>query len=91
MSPRDKLALIGWSCLAIVALVILFSVTRSPYEIIEGIVNWFKTLRVKKKKPVEGRHHLVEVEDGRDGEDDSPVADHPGSDGPHQDDEKEAA
>ncbi len=92
MTPRDKLALLGWSCMAITSLIIIFSVTRSPYEIIEGIVKWVKTLRAKKKEnPVEGRHHVVEGGDGPDVEDDSQVADHQGDDGTHQNGEKETA
>lgn len=91
-SPRDAILTVGLGCLAITFMIILFSLTRTPYEIIEGIVNWVKsTKRRKDKKTTEGRHHIVEDADGPDGKDDSQVADHPSDDRAHQDGEKEAA
>lgn len=92
-TPRETIQTIGLGCLAITFLIIFFSLTRSPYEIIEGIVNWVKSTKKRKKnsKPVEGRHHVVEVPDGPDGKDDSQVADHQGDDGAHEDGKEQAA
>lgn len=92
MTPRETLALIGWSCLAITALIIVFSVTKSPYEMVEGVVNWVKGLRLKKSKKVDPRHRLIEEGwSGSDSEDDPQVAADQGDDSARTDDAKEAA
>lgn len=92
LTPRETLGLIGWSCMAVTILIIVFSVTKSPYEIIEGIVNWVKSTKKRKdKRTAEGRHHIVEDADGPDGKDDPQVADHSSDDSAHQDGEKETA
>lgn len=92
MTLKEKLELVGWSCVAITSMIIIFSVTRSPYEIIEGVVNWVKSTKKRKdKKTIEGRHHIAEAGNGPDGENDTPVADHSGDDGAHEDVKAEAA
>lgn len=92
LTPRETLGLIGWSCLAVTTLIIVFSVTKSPYEIIESFVNWVKSTKKRKRgKSDKGRHHIEEVPGGSDGKDDPQVADHSSDDGTHQDGQKEAA
>lgn len=95
MTPRDKLELIGWSSLALTALILFFSLTRGPsewYEWAAGRVTEIRDrLRRKSKAAKPGRHHVVEDADGPDVQDDPQVADHPGDDSAHQDGEKETA
>lgn len=91
MTPREKLEIIGWSCIGITVMILFFSFTRSPVELLEMFVNWAKNLSFKRKpRPVEGRHQLRD-DHGPDVEDDPQVADHPSDDSAHQDGEKEAA
>ena len=95
MTPRDKLELIGWSSLALTALILFFSFTRSPYEWYEWAAGKVAELRDrlkrKGKESEPGRHHIAEDVDGPDVQDDSQVADHSSDDSAHRDGEKEAA
>lgn len=89
LSPRDWFELIGWTLVAVTALIIIFSLTLSPYEIVERIVGWIKTLRKPAKRDKKtGRHQLKEDDGAERG---AQVAADPSGDGAHQDDEKEAA
>ena len=91
MTPREVILTVGFGCLGITFLIILFSFIGSPYELVERFVEWVKRLRLeratKADKAKKGRHHL----NGPDSQDDPQVADHPSDDSAYQDDEKEAA
>lgn len=91
-TPREVILLVGIGCLGITFLIIFFSLTRSPYEMVEGLINWIKGLRLKKVKKADARHRLIEEGwSGPDSKDDPQVAADSGDDGARSDDAKEAA
>ena len=48
MTPREVILTVGFGCLGITFLIILFSFIGSPYELVERFVEWVKRLRLER-------------------------------------------